>query len=201
MCGKLKVRKIMTRPCNSLSFQQVQNIEFTNVDGIHMQVFLEPLPKYGSYFSGRATFVIGCDEITGTHYWPNLAVELIEHISQSHPNQIIQKAFSKLQKYDLSTDIVEVKEHIKAKYADEMKEMPKEWHEDFNDAFDDWSGMHATTESLFFTNETEKVLSKLLGDNWQEYDIFPKTKNSEYALVKRMLHEFQIAMRGEMKNM
>lgn len=191
----------MTRPCNSLSFQQVKSIEFTNVDGIHMQIFLEPMPKRGLYFSGRATFVIGSDGITGTNYWPNLAVELIEHISQSHPNQIIKKAFSKLKKYDLSTDINEVKEHIKVKFADEIKKMSKQWHEDFNDAFDDWSGMHATTESLFFTNETEKVLSELLGQDWQDYDIFPKTKNREYALVKRMLHEFQTAMRGEMKNM
>lgn len=191
----------MNRPSNKLSFQQVQSIEFTNVNGIHMKVFLEPLPKRGSYFSGRATFVIGSDEITGSHFWPNLAVELIEHISQSHPNQIMEKAFSRLEKYDLTTEIDDVREHIKAKYADQMAEMTEQWHTDFDDAFDDWSGMRPTTESLFFTDSTEKVLCTLLGDDWQEYDIIPKTKNGEYGLVKQMLREFQTAMRGEMKNM
>lgn len=191
----------MNRPCNSLSFQQVQSIEFTNVNGNHMKVFLEPSPKRGSYFSGRATFVIGSDEITGTHFWPNLAVELIEHISQSHPNQIMHKAFSHVEKYDLSTEIENVREHIKTKYADKIGNMPEQWHTDFNDAFDDWSGMRPTMESLFFTDSTERVLCKLLGDDWQDYDIIPKTKNRDFVLVKQMLGEFQMAMRGEMKNM
>ena len=176
----------MNRPCNNLSFQQVQSIEFTNKKGVHMQIILEPFPKRGSYFSGRATFIIGSDEIMGTHYWPNLAVELIEH-----------KAFSRLDKFDLATDIEDVREHIKVKYAEEIKRMPEKWHTDFNDAFDDWSGMRPTIETLFFTDNTSAVLSELLGDDWQEYDIIPKTKNRNYVLVKNMITEFQMAMRGE----
>lgn len=187
----------MNRPCNNLSFQQVQSIEFTNKKGNHMQIILESFPKRGSYFSGRATFIIGSDEIMGTHYWPNLAVELIEHICLSHPNQIMNKAFSRLDKFDLATAIEDVREHIKVKYAEEIKRMPEKWHTDFNDAFDDWSGMRPTIESLFFTYNTSAVLSELLGDDWQEYEIIPKTKNRNYVLVKNMITEFQMAMRGE----
>lgn len=186
----------MSRPSNSISFQQIQCIGFRNTDGIQMQIFLEPMPKRANYYSGKATFVIG-DEITGTHYWPNLAVELTEFISKSNPNQIISKAFPKLEKYDLSTDITEIKENIKFKFSERVREMSDQWHEDFNNAFDDWGGMSATKETLFFTDSVDFVLKELLGEEWTEQDIIPKTKNKEYTLVKRMLKEFQIALRGE----
>ena len=190
----------MSRPSNSISFQQIQCISFRNTDGIQMQVFLEPMPKRGNYFSGQATFVIG-DEITGTHYWPNLAVELTEFISRSHPNQIISKAFPKLEKYDFSTDIAEIKENIKCKFSEQIEGMPDQWHEAFNNAFDDWSGMSATKETLFFIDSTDFVLKELLGEEWAEQDIIPKAKNKDYILVKRMLREFQKALRGEMNSL